>query len=213
MSKSEILMDLATQTGTDKKSHGYIEEYGKYLPYECRSMLEIGVAKGASAIMWSKFYGEDLDLHILDLFLDPDHVSVAWCRKNNFVPHKMPQQDVPMLAQIQEQFQVIIDDGSHLAAHQLASFKHLFVNNLSSPLGESVYFIEDCHCNVDPFYWGEGVECFEDTPKWLFHNFIETGKLKSKFFNDGESEVFESLISRVEICAEGKLIIIWKKSN
>lgn len=202
------LTELAAKYGTDKLEHGYIPHYEKHLPAGCRCLLEIGAAKGASALMWRDYF-PDCDIHILDLFLNPDFVSAKWCRENFFVPHQGDQGDLNVLASIREQFQVIIDDGSHRADHQLISFKHLFLNNLISG---GVYAIEDCHCNKLPFYWGDGaVTMFEYTAVWMFNQFKETGEVINPYFNSGEAEVFKSVIDRVEVLEDEKLILIWRK--
>src|ERR1700761_8217591 len=98
--REEKLSSLARAFKTDKiDSHDYIKYYAKYLPDTCRSMLEIGVAKGASALMWDAFYGADeLDLHLIDLFLDPNHVSERWVRNRGWVPHRGDQSDLMFLS-------------------------------------------------------------------------------------------------------------------
>lgn len=203
-----ILQDLAAKYSTDKLDHGYLPHYQQYLPAKCRSLLEIGAAKGASALMWQEFY-PDCDIHLLDLFLNPDFVSVKWCREHFFVPHQGDQGSLNILSKIGDQFEVIIDDGSHRADHQLISFKHLFLNNLVSG---GLYAIEDCHCNKLPFYWGDGaVTMFEYTALHMFKLLKETGELVNPYFNEGESDIFKSLIDRIEILEDEKLILIWRK--
>jgi hypothetical protein len=202
------LTDLATKHHTDKLEHGYLPHYQQHLPTLCRSLLEIGAAKGASALMWQEFY-PDCDIHLLDLFLDPNHVSVKWCREHFFVPHQGDQGSLKVLASILDQFEVIIDDGSHRADHQLISFKHLFFNNLVSG---GLYAIEDCHCNRLPFYWGDGaVTMFEYTALHMFKQLKETGELINPYFTGEEIEIYKSIIDRFEILEHDKLILIWRK--
>jgi hypothetical protein len=201
-----ILTDLASKHLTDKLEHGYLPHYQQYLPAQCRSLLEIGAAKGFSALMWQEFY-PDCDIHLLDLFLDANHVSVKWCREHFIVPHQGDQGSLKALASIPGQFEVIIDDGSHRADHQLISFKHLFFNNLVSG---GLYAIEDCHCNALPFYWGEMVR-YEDTPLFMFGHLKETGELINPYFTGEEIEIYKSIIDRVEILEQDKLILIWRK--
>lgn len=203
------LLQLAEKYGTDKTQHGYIEPYAENLPKQCRYLLEIGAAKGASALMWRDYY-PDCDIHLLDLFVDKNHVSTKWCRQNFFVPHRGDQSDMNVLTAIHEQFEVIIDDGSHNADHQLVSFKHLFLNNLQ-PGG--IYAIEDLHCNTDSFYWNrcELIQSVDDTALGMAKHFIATGKIRCPFFNEGESEVFANIIEKMELLADEKLLLIWKK--
>lgn len=202
------LNKIADKYPTDKSDHGYLPFYQEYLPKDCRSLLEIGIAQGHSALMWQEFYGKDLDLHVLDLFLDPNHVSVQWCKRNFITPHQGDQSSLKILAEVKEEFQVIIDDGSHNAHHMLISFKHLFHNNLI-PGGQ--YWIEDCHCNFQEFYWDGEVKSFEDTPVAMFRHFKETGEIVNPYFNEGESEIFKNLIDNVEILCNEKLLLITRK--
>lgn len=202
------LTEIAEKYPTDKREHGYLKHYQEHLPATCRSLLEIGAAQGFSAMMWREFY-PDCDIHLLDLFLNPDFVSVKWCREHFFVPHQGDQGSLKILAEIKEQFQVVVDDGSHRADHQLISFKHLFLNNLASG---GIYAIEDCHCNKLPFYWGDGaVTMYEYTALHMFKQFKETREIVNPYFNEGETEVFKSLIDRVDILADEKLILVWRK--
>lgn len=203
------LSRLAAKYGTDKLNHGYIPVYEQYLPKTCRTLIEIGVANGASAQMWNDFYGEEnVCLHLVDLFINPEFVSERWCINRNFVPHKGSQSDIEFLSTIKAQAEVITDDGSHNAYDMLASFKHLFVNNMQSG---GVYFMEDCHCNLDKFYYGRGVNDFKDTPLYMFREYLRNGKIENFMFRKEEAEVFESLIKSVHIEAEGKIIVITKK--
>lgn len=206
--KEQRLNTLARRFPTDKSEHGYLKYYGQHLPDKCRSMLEIGVAKGASALVWDSFYGKDeLDLFLMDLYLDPDHVSPRWVRNNGWTPIIGDQGSLDDLSKIKEQFEVIVEDGSHNSHHQIISFKHLFLNNLRFG---GQYYVEDCHCCKDPFYYGGAVVNFSDTILWMFKEFCNTGKILNVYFNEGESKVFESLIGSVKIFDE-KLILITRK--
>jgi len=203
----KTLATIAKKTKTDKLSHGYIPEYEKYLPKKIDTLLEIGVAFGASALMWNEYY-ESADIHIFDLFKDPDHVSPKWCRSNFLIPYKGDQGNLSDLAQITNQMDIVIDDGSHYPQHMLISFKHLFHNNLVSG---GIYSIEDTHCNKDPFFNGGYVTKFEETPLWMFKNYLETGELVNPYFNSGENEAFKNMIKDVKILVDEKLILIWRK--
>jgi hypothetical protein len=202
------LETLGRRYKTDKVEHGYLPFYEKHIPKNTLSYLEVGIAKGASLLMFNDYFQGKVDIHCVDLFLDPNHTTQRWCREHFFVPYQCSQTDIDSLSRIHQKFELISEDASHNSAHQIITFKHLFVNNLNSG---GVYFIEDTHCCNDSFYWGEGVNVFEDTPLWMFKNYLETGKIQNKFFNDGERKVFQNLIKSVSIEADEKLIIITKK--
>jgi len=200
------LTEIAKRTGTDKLGHGYIELYEKHLPSSCRSLLEIGVERGRSALLWDEYYGSnEIELYLLDLFINPEFVSARWCRNKGFVPYKGDQSSIEFLSTIKGAFEVIVDDGSHRAHHMLVSFKHLFVNNTASG---SIYAIEDLHANRDEFYWGT-IKRFEDTPYALFENFINTGKIENPMFSDDEALFFENIIDNVVLY--DKIVFITRK--
>jgi hypothetical protein len=209
MNEREVIFrDLAIKFKTDKLEHGYFHHYAKTLPDKCRSMLEIGVAKGASAKVWDSFYGhEEIDLFLLDLYMDPDHVSPRWVRNNGWNPIIGNQSDMSVLSSIKEQFEVIIDDGSHASADMIASFKHLFINNLRSG---GQYYIEDTHCCRDSFFYSGMVINFSDTPLYMFTEFCRNFIIKNPYFSESEAVVYQTTISSVRIFDE-KLILIEKK--
>lgn len=102
-------------------------------------ILEIGVSKGGSLELWRKYFGPDAIIFGIDV--DPGCATVA-----------DPPTQVRIGSQADEGFlesviaemgrpDIIVDDGSHVAKHQLASFRALF------PLLKDggLYMIEDTH--------------------------------------------------------------------
>lgn len=134
------LQELAFMYGTDKLDHGYIPFYEKYLPKNPKKILEIGVKEGRSAKMWLQYFPET-QFHGLDLFQEfaPPFQDerVTW--------HQGNQCDWELLEQLRkEDFDVIIDDGSHNSRDQMMTFFGLF--------NGKHYFIEDTHCAQEEFY-------------------------------------------------------------
>lgn len=206
--KLQLLKQLNKEyPGSDKGDHSYWSSYAEFLPDNVRHLLEIGVAKGDSALIWFKYFGKNCDISLIDLFDNPDFVSTRWCRERFFIPYQGNQSDIQFLSTIKTQFDFICDDGSHNAQDQIISFKHLFVNNLKS---KGVMAIEDLHCNKEPFYWGGEVREFSDTILWMLSSYKDSGVISNVYFNIGEALVFQNLISRVEIVNE-KIAFIWKK--
>lgn len=152
----KTLSELGFMYGTDKTDHGYLPFYEKYLPKNPKKILEVGVKEGRSVKMWLHYFPE-AEVHGMDLFkefpvpfTDP---RVKW-----WTGH---QADYYLLEQLAKQdYDLIVDDGSHVARHQLMTFGGLF--------NGKHYFIEDLHCNFDPFY----LEGLPDaaTPYSLFGN-------------------------------------------
>lgn len=133
------LHDLAIKYGSDKAQHGYCPFYEQTLPKAPKKLLEIGVKEGASIKMWKDWFPDTI-IHGLDLFEEfpmPDIPGIVW--------HKGNQVDHLLLEQLRkDDFDIIIDDGSHLSRHQMMTFYGLFN-------GKS-YYIEDIHCANEAFY-------------------------------------------------------------
>jgi hypothetical protein len=145
------LDELSVKYGTDKGSlkHNYMPFYEKHLPKNPKKILEIGVLKGASLAMWSEYFPEAV-IHGLDLFSDHSEAEVRSflldeCGCNNIVLHQGNQCDYVLLDELRhENFDVIIDDGSHNSRDQMITFFGLF--------NGGQYYIEDLHCCNQEFY-------------------------------------------------------------
>lgn len=212
MTKYERLVEAALNVPngiqpTDKLGHGYLPYYAEFLPDKPQSLLEIGAAYGASALMWNAFFKDRCDLWILDLFKNPDFIGPRWCRKRAFVPLEGDQSDLEFLSTIKKEFSVVIDDGSHAAHHMIISFKHLFTNNLQSG---GIYIIEDLATCKETFFRGGYALDFEDTALWMFTNYELTGRMQNAYLSTGEARHYENIIDNVKVIDE-KIAFIWKK--
>jgi hypothetical protein len=87
-------------------------------------MLEIGVWKGGSLDMWRKFFGPDATLFGVDINSD----CARFDGKSASV--RIGSQDDPEFLRgvVKEmgKVDIVLDDGSHIASHQRASFEALF---------------------------------------------------------------------------------------
>lgn len=135
------LNDLALKYGSDKSSngHNYCPFYEQTLPKNPKLLLEIGCLHGASIRMWRDWFPET-EIHCLDLFEEnpiPDIPGVVF--------HKGDQRDWRILEELRKfDFDVIIDDGGHLARAQMMTFYGLFSGGH--------YYIEDLQCCDESFY-------------------------------------------------------------
>lgn len=146
----EKLNEIALKHGTDKASNGhdYMRHYAKHLPESCGKMMEIGAYKGASLRMWRDVY-PDAEIHTIDLFGEFEGKYKGILEKEGFVCHQGNQTHVKFLNTITDQFDLIIEDGSHNSKDQLISFSHHFAHNLKSG---GLWVTEDLHaCRID-FY-------------------------------------------------------------
>lgn len=163
------LDEIAIKYGTDKSSkiHNYCDKYEKYFNFTRESdikILEIGVFNGESLSTWNEFYpnslvvGIDIDSRCKDYERDNIKVEIG------------SQDDELFLNLVNEKygdFNLIIDDGSHLQSHMIKSFEILF------PLLNKggVYVVEDVCCS----YWGgyEGGLKKNGTSVEYFKNLID----------------------------------------
>lgn len=129
--------DLYHPHGTDKGAHGYMEHYQRVLGgHSIRSILEIGVQSGASLVVWSELFP---DARIVGIDIDPD------CGASDLDGHGFDvligDASDPAVVEslLDESFDLIIDDGSHLAEHTAANLD-VWAHRLA-PGG--VYVIED----------------------------------------------------------------------
>lgn len=120
-------------------SHGYTLVYESYLaPLRDQAirLLEIGVWEGASLAMWSRAFprglvvGVDLDLSRVKKPIPPNVALLQGSQDDRaFLQH----------VALHGPFDVVIDDGSHLPAHQRASFDALWPHVVPGGL----YIVED----------------------------------------------------------------------
>jgi len=164
------LDDLGQQVGSDKSSHGsepwmwsmgYLDTYDElFAPLRYKkslTLLELGWGEydpergdhsnpqvgGRSAKMWRRYFPK-ADIHIIDIE-----------RKNNTVPgvhlHQGSQDDADFLTHVHNQsgdFDIIIDDASHVSRLTIASFRLLWP--YLRPGG--FYCVEDLHTSYHSWY-------------------------------------------------------------
>jgi hypothetical protein len=95
-------------------------------------VLEIGVSHGGSLQIWKEYFGPQAEIMGIDI--DPrckeyeeDQIHILIADQS-----KLKAGDIGP-------FDIVIDDGSHVPAHQTASLEALWDDT------SGVYLIEDCH--------------------------------------------------------------------
>jgi hypothetical protein len=118
--------------------HGYTAHYRHHLAERRRrplKVLKIGVYKGASLQMWRSYFPRSriLGIDITPIELDDSRIAT-------FAGH---QEDAAFLEEVLDKTgpDLVIDDGSHLGPHIIASFRVLFPR--LAPGG--IYVFEDLH--------------------------------------------------------------------
>jgi 23S rRNA U2552 (ribose-2'-O)-methylase RlmE/FtsJ len=136
--------EIGLKYGCDKVSrHRYHEIYPdvfeKYQNKEI-NLFEIGIDEGKSLKVWKEYYpncnvfGMDIQNEIANEDVTIFKGDQSNLEDLNNIISKIPKCDV------------IIDDGSHVAEHQLKTFYHLFEHLLNDG---GTYIIEDIECS----YW------------------------------------------------------------
>jgi O-antigen biosynthesis protein len=134
---------------SDKWS-SYLETYNR-LFFEFREkeikLLEIGIQNGGSLEIWSKYFlnakkiiGCDINPDCGKLTFDSSLFAVIVGDATTSATHSA-------ISEICEEFNIIIDDGSHSSGDIIKSFCHYF-----PMLGDKgVFIVEDLHCS----YWSQ----------------------------------------------------------
>jgi predicted O-methyltransferase YrrM len=137
------LCSLADKHGTDKrpepKGHGYTHYYHSLFGErrdKVRKVLEIGIDVGASLRMWEEYF-PNAKIYALDAdparFINKGRVRSFQCDQGNIESIR------GVKFWLDRNFDFIIDDGSHVSGHQVASALELVP--LLAPGG--IYVIED----------------------------------------------------------------------
>lgn len=128
------------------KWHHYLEIYDRHLgrfrgtPVR---LLEIGVQHGGSLQLWRRYFGPAAVIHGIDV--DPE---CALIDDSDLTVHIGNQADAALLGRIEEAMggiDVVIDDGSHVATDQIATFLALFPRMSD----HGIYICED----LQTAYW------------------------------------------------------------
>lgn len=112
-------------------------------------MLEIGVYRGASLETWHRALAPGSVLVGIDI--NPGCQQYGRPTENVHV-RIGSQSDAAFLTDVTREFgpfDVILDDGSHLCSHMIASFNQLFLTALTD---DGIYITEDTHTNYWPKY-------------------------------------------------------------
>ena len=128
------------------KWHHYLALYDRHLEQFRNTpvrLLELGVLHGGSLQLWREYFGAAAVLHGIDI----DERS-AQASEPGLVVHTGDASDTDLLGRVVDEMggvDVVIDDASHIGAHQIASFSTLWPRLAA----HGVYICEDTHAN----YW------------------------------------------------------------
>lgn len=137
-----VLHEIGLKHQTDKATfHQYLEFYEKHLPSRdfAGRLLEIGIMHGASLRMWREYYP-----HAEIVGVDNER----WPEVDGVRIHRMDATNITLLRQLGD-FDVIVDDASHMTADQQVTFFWLFFNQLNP---DGLYVMEDLQTSLWPNY-------------------------------------------------------------
>jgi hypothetical protein len=151
---AKIFFNRAKDARHSGKWEHYFEVYERHLQRfrdQPVTLLEIGVQNGGSIDVYRRFFGDQLQYIGVDIDpackqLERDHPAGVRIEIGD-------SSDPAFLARVASRLQridIIIDDGSHLPAHQLRAFSSLY-DRLDT---NGVYLVEDLHTNFFPSYEG-----------------------------------------------------------
>jgi len=153
----------------------YDREFGRYHGKSPR-VLEIGVYRGASLQLWRRFFGDGATIVGIDI----DESCTAFNAPEHDIHVEIGDQSDPVFLQSVVDkygpFDIIIDDGSHVASHQIASFNGLFDKSLKEA---GIYFVEVLEC----MYWGH-TDAFRDASVTTVEFFKMLIDIQNSIFED-----------------------------
>lgn len=140
------LTEIGIKYGTDKATyHGFTQFYFPYLiKYTNPSLFEVGIYHGGSLKMWEEFYGSP-KIVAMDILNKTEYDSI---NVKTFVGNQSKPEDLLNALKFCNEFDIIVDDGSHAVAHQLITLATMFPHLKSG----GTYILEDLHTSFDKSY-------------------------------------------------------------
>lgn len=181
--RSELDQIVATHRGhvMNKWQH-YFEIYDRHFArFRDReiTVLEIGVAGGGSLDIWRRYFGPKARLVGFDHNPDCKRFEAPGTRV--FIGDQGDAAALERLAADIGPIDILIDDGSHLHAHQLITFRTLFKHIRE----DGLYVCEDLFSSYESGSYGGGVrkpgtfveflkELIDEMNAWFWRNGVET---------------------------------------
>jgi demethylmacrocin O-methyltransferase len=190
------LTDIGIKYGTDKATgHGYTEFYHDYLAkFENPTLLEIGIYDGASLKMWEEFYNYKCNIVGVDI-IDKTEFSNQ-NTKIIVADQSYPDDLAAKCKNVYSEYDIIIDDGSHIVGHQISALATLF------PILKSggVYILEDLHTSF--VNWEYNKDNAKTTAYDLVYRLTKGLDIETQYATEDEIKYL------VENVAEAKLYML-----
>lgn len=136
------LEQIAKKHKTTKWPHGYMPIYEKYFKdLKAVRLLEIGIAEGNSLRMWREYFHVNSTIEGVDKLIQNEFMGGCKLYEGNIT-------DKDVQNMLVGDYDIIIDDGSHIASEQLAAFEGLWPKLKAG----GYYCIEDLFTLYDPVW-------------------------------------------------------------
>lgn len=194
--------DKGTQYGGPSK-HGYAPSYDNILSQwrdEPIRMLEIGVCMeytggGQSINMWVEYF-EKAKIYTFDIVDMSQHPSITGNERVTFFRGDQSNRDDFKLMHTEfgnTDFDVILEDGSHIHEHQIISLGHLF--QYVKPGG--YYILEDISIP------GHEVCCIRNDETYnVLTSYLKNGKFNTPYLTKEEAEYLKNNIQSIDMVVD-----------
>ena len=147
-----VLKNLGKKYRTDKIDHehtykniSYCDIYEKYfnnIRNKVTKFVEIGIKDGASLRMWKEYFP---NATIYGIDIDPRCKNFEEDRIVCLIGDQNSETFLNKAKNIIGEYDILLDDGSHITTHQIKSFNILYSNCRYN----GYYIIEDLRCSYD----------------------------------------------------------------
>lgn len=201
-----MLSGLGQKHGTDKVSHGFTDVYDKLFQVnrlEVKKVLEVGVFFGSSLKMWAEYFPNAV-IYGVDSFTGHQGNGNIFPNADRFlkentnpriklvVADQAKIEDLDkVISSVGDEFDIIIDDGSHLMYDQQITLGKLF----KLLKNEGIYVMEDLHTSLQSGYDVTN----ENKTLDLFNSWSKGIPAKSKYLSDQDNEKIFKDIKSVNI--------------
>lgn len=191
------LEDIGRKYGTDKVEHRYCDLYQTVLGHlrdEPIVMLEIGLFRGASALMWREFFPKG-EIHVADIVFSAGKGAVEGVDRIHLHPLNCDfSSDLKAFARRGFEFDVIVDDGGHTMRQQQLALKHLF----GSLKRGGIFIMEDLHTSLAGHYPSHNAGN-QPTTLELIEAIESDGDFSSHYMSSLEFQALKSEVSSATV--------------
>jgi SAM-dependent methyltransferase len=202
MNKLPTLDQIGLKYKSDKSSnfHNYLNLYDGYLNgirFKYNNILEIGILNGDSLNIFSDYF-ENSRINAFDI-IDKSHLSIKHC--NILIGDQSDRNFLNTISN--DEFDLILDDGSHKMEHQQISIGVLF---RYLKFG-GIYIIEDLHTSlpdyIETIIYGKSLFGLNDNCDNSTLNFLKSIKsnnaIINRYLSDEELNFLINNIESVEV--------------